>query len=145
MGEKILVVDDEQPIREWLKSVLDREGYETILASDGKEAVRLAESGSPHLIILDAMMPELDGIKTCVALKANERTRVIPIILATGFTEVLAAAVNAGVDDFVMKPFDLDRLMIRVRGMLRVRHLEDELERAMAYMRELKKPQSPEQ
>ncbi len=57
MGEKILVVDDEQPIREWLKSVLDREGYETILASDGKEAVRLAESGSPHLIILDAMMP----------------------------------------------------------------------------------------
>jgi DNA-binding response OmpR family regulator len=145
MGEKILVVDDEQPIRDWLKSVLEREGYETILASDGKEAVRLAESGSPHLIILDAMMPELDGINTCVALKANERTRAIPIILATGFTEVLAAAVNAGVDDFVMKPFDLDRLMIRVRGMLRVCHLEDELERAMAYMRELKKPPSPKQ
>ncbi|HYA02225.1 MAG TPA: response regulator [Syntrophobacteria bacterium] len=147
MGEKILVVDDEQSIREWLKTALEMHGYEIILAANGEEAIRLAASDSPHLIILDAVMPELDGIDTCIALRANEKTRAIPIILATGFAEVLAAAVNAGVDDFLTKPFDLDRLMIRVRSMLRVRHLEDELERAVAYMQALKdkKSRSPEQ
>jgi DNA-binding response OmpR family regulator len=139
MGEKILVVDDEQPVRELLKTLFEREGYEAILAANGEEAVRLAESENPHLIILDAVMPELDGIKTCIALRANERTRAIPIILATGFTDVLTEAVNAGIDDFVMKPVALGKLLIRVKAMLSVSHLEDQLERAMAYAQEMKK------
>jgi DNA-binding response OmpR family regulator len=143
MGEKILVVDDEQVIREMLKTFLETEGYEPILASNGEETIRLAQTEAPHLIILDAIMPERDGIDTAAALKADEKTRAIPIILATGFGEVLTEAVNAGIDDFVIKPFELDRLMVRVRGMLKVRHLENELERATAYMEELRKAASP--
>ena len=143
MGEKILVVDDEEVVREMLRTLLETEGYEAILASNGEEALRLAESENPHLIILDAVMPERDGINTSVALRGSEKTRAIPIILATGFAEVLTEAVNAGIDDCVVKPFKLDRLMVRVRGMLKVRHLEDELERATAYMQELRKAASP--
>jgi CheY-like chemotaxis protein len=104
MREKILVVDDEQSMRYLLQTVLEKAGYEAILASNGEEAVRLAESEKPHLIILDVKMPKLDGIKTCLALREKQKTRAIPIILATGSTECLAEALQAGADDFVTKP-----------------------------------------
>jgi CheY-like chemotaxis protein len=90
----------------------------------------------------DAVMPERDGINRSVALGANEKTRAIPIILATGFAEVLTEAVNAGIDDFVAKPFQPDRRIVRVRGLLKVRHLEDEIARAMTYMHALRKAAS---
>jgi two-component system response regulator VicR len=139
MREKILVVDDEQSLRYVLQSVLEKEGYEVVLASDGEEAVRLAEREKPHLIILDAGMPDPSGIKTCAALKANQRTRGIPIILATGFTQSLAEALQLGVDDLVTKPFHLATLVNRMRAMLTVSHIEGKGERAMAYMKELRK------
>jgi CheY-like chemotaxis protein len=84
MREKTLVVDDEQSPRYFLETVLEREGYEVVLASDGNEAIRVVESGNPHLIILDARTPKVDGIGTCAALRADERTRRIPILFATG-------------------------------------------------------------
>jgi DNA-binding response OmpR family regulator len=143
MGEKILVVDDEEPIRELLSSALESEGYETILASNGEEAVRLAESENPQLIILDAIMPRLDGIDASAALRANEKTRAIPIILATGFAEVLGGAVSAGIDDFVMKPIPMAEITVRVKAMLKVRHVEDEVERAMAYTQEIQRTLPP--
>jgi DNA-binding response OmpR family regulator len=77
MREKILVVDDEQSLRWLLQAVLEREGYEVVLASDGKKAVRLAETEQPQLIILDAKMPDPDGMKTSTALRANEKTQAI--------------------------------------------------------------------
>jgi DNA-binding response OmpR family regulator len=77
MREKILVVDDGQSLRWLLQAVLEREGYAVVLASDGKKAVRLAESEKPHLIILDAKMPDPDGIKTCATLRANDKTQAI--------------------------------------------------------------------
>jgi DNA-binding response OmpR family regulator len=138
MGEKILVVDDEEAVRDLLRSLLEEEGYEAILASDGKEAVRLTESENPDLIMLDMIMPELDGIDACVALKANGKTRAIPIIVVTGFMELVGVAVNAGVDDIVMKPVPLAELMVRVKAMLKVRHLENDLQRAVAYTQELR-------
>jgi len=139
MGYKILVVDDEASIRDLLKGFLEGQGHTVVPASNGKEALLLAEKESPHLIVLDVKMPELDGIKTCVALRANEKTRAIPIILATAFRDVLAEALEAGVDDFVTKPFHLAELLLRVQALLRVRHLEDELERAAAYICELRR------
>ncbi len=145
MREKILIVDDEQSLRDLLKTVLEKGGYEAIMAANGEEAVRLAESENPHLVILDAEMPDPSGIKTCAALRANGKTRRIPIILAAGFTQSLAEALQLGVDDFVTKPFHLAAVLARVRAMLKVSHIEGKAERAMAYMRELKKPQSPEQ
>jgi len=144
MRKKLLVVDDEQMLRCLLQTALEREGYEVVLASDGNEAVRLGESEKPHLIILDAVMPDPDGIETCAALRANEKTRAIPIILATGFTEFLGEALHAGADDYVMKPFHLTALLARVRALLKVGHIEGKAERARAYMKELRKDLSPE-
>jgi two-component system cell cycle response regulator len=139
MVEKILVVDDEQAIRDVLKTFLEKAGYPVIVASNGMEAIRQAESETPHLIILDARMPDLDGVETCLRLRSQERTRSIPIILATGFKHVLLEALDAGVDDFVMKPVRLAELLVRIRSMLRVRHVEDGIERAMAYTQELRR------
>jgi two-component system response regulator VicR len=139
MAETILVVDDEQPVRELLKTLFEREGHDVIPASDGEEAVRLAEREHPHLIILDGVMPKLDGIKTCAALKANQKARAMPIILVTGSTQLLVKALQVGVDDFVTKPFHVGAVLTRVRAMLKVCHIEGKAERAMAYMKELRK------
>jgi len=139
MGYKILVVDDEEPIRDLLKGFLEGQGHSVVQAANGEEALISAEKESPHLIVLDVRMPGLDGIETCVALRANEKTRAIPIILATAFREVLGDALAAGVDDFVTKPFHLAELLQRVQALLRVRHLENDLERAAAYVYELGK------
>jgi DNA-binding response OmpR family regulator len=139
MREKILVVDDEEMLRCLLQTALEKEGYEVVLASGGEEAMRLAENKQPHLIILDAVMPDPDGIKTCAALRANPKTGGIPIILATGFTEFLTEALHVCADDFVTKPVRLAVLLARVRAMLKVSHIEGKAERAMAYMKELKK------
>jgi DNA-binding response OmpR family regulator len=139
MREKILVVDDEEMLGCLLQTALERDGYEVVLASGGEEAMRLAASEKPHVIILDAVMPDPDGIKTCAALRANPKTRAIPILLATGFTEFLSEALRAGADDFVTKPVHLDAILTRVKAMLKVSHIEGKAERAMAYMKELRK------
>jgi len=143
MRKKILVVDDEESVTHFLKTFFEKEGYEVVVASDGEEAIRLAEHEKPHLITLDVVMPDPDGIQTCAALRANQKTRAIPIILATGFPEFLAEALHVGVDDFVTKPFHLAALLARVRAMLKVSHIEGKAERARAYMKELRKDFSP--
>jgi two-component system alkaline phosphatase synthesis response regulator PhoP len=132
MWEKILVVDDGQSLRWLLETVLENAGYKIFLASDGEEAIRLAESVKPHLIILDAKMPDPDGINTCIALRANQKTRAIPIILATDSTESLAKAREVGVDDLIAKPFHLPAVLTRIKAMLKVSHIEDKVERTNA-------------
>jgi DNA-binding response OmpR family regulator len=135
---RILVVDDQEPIRELLTHVLQKEGYEVILAPDGLEAIRLVESKRPHLVILDVRMPELDGVETCWRLRSQERTRSTPIIIATAFGEVVVEALDAGADDFVTKPFHMADVLARVKALLKVRHLEDGIERTWAYIQELR-------
>jgi len=139
MAGRVLVVDDEQEIRDLLQRFLTQEGYEVVLASNGKEALELAEREEPQVILLDIKMPGLDGIKTCRRLKKGEGTRHIPIIVATAFKDRLLEALDAGADDFVVKPFHLAELSVRVRSILRVLHLKDEIDRAAAYMQELQK------
>jgi len=137
MGDKILVVDDEREIRDLLGRFLMEEGYEVKLASNGKEALDLAEKESPQVILLDIMMPGISGIETCKRLKAGKKTRFIPIIIATALWDTCAEAIEAGAEDFVTKPFNLTELSYRVKSILRVRYLTDELERAVAYISEL--------
>ena len=137
MAEKILVVDDEQEIRNLLNHFLKDQGYEVILASDGNQALKLAAEENPQVIILDIKMPGLDGLEVCKLLKDNEQTRLIPIIVITGFEDNKMEALNRGADDFVNKPFDMAEIAIRVKSALRIRHLTDELERAVAYIEEL--------
>jgi two-component system cell cycle response regulator len=139
MGKKVLVVDDELGIRDSLSEFLTEEGYEVILASHGEEALELAERENPQVILLDIMMPGIDGIATCKRLKENEKTRFIPVIVATALWDTYAEAVEAGAEDFVTKPFHLAELSFRVKSILRVRYLTNELERTAAYIKELGK------
>jgi two-component system alkaline phosphatase synthesis response regulator PhoP len=140
--EKVLVVDDEEPIRGVLREYLGDAGYQVVEAANGAEALVLAEQERPDLIILDIRMPELDGVATCTRLKGSKKTHSIPIIIATAYGDTLAEALEAGADDFVNKPFQLEEIELRVRSLLRVRHLSDELERASAYIGELQKHRS---
>ena len=139
MADKILVADDEQEIRSLLDDFLKGEGYEVVLAADGEQALQLAETESPQAIIMDIKMPGLDGIEVCKRLKEKEQTKFIPVIIITGFEDNKLDALDMGADDFVNKPFDMVELSIRVKSVLRIRHLRDELERAVAYIEELRK------
>jgi len=139
MDHKILVVDDERPIRDLLQTFLNEEGYEVILASNGEEALELAEREQPHAILLDVKMPGIDGVETCTRLKAGEKTRLIPVIVATAFRETLLEACDAGADDFVTKPFHLAEISVRLKSIFCVRHLTNELDRATAYIAELQR------
>ena len=101
--------------------------------------MKLAEAESPQLILLDVVMPGIDGIETCKRLKSQDTTRLIPVIVSTAFRDMLGEAVEAGADDFLTKPFHLLEGAIRVKSILRVQHLTDELDRAVAYTLELQK------
>jgi two-component system cell cycle response regulator len=137
MGDKILVVDDEWEIRDLLSRFLTEQGFEAILASNGEEAIELAAKENPQAILLDILMPGIDGIETCKRLKAKEKTRFIPVIIATALWDRYMEAIEAGAEDFVTKPFSLMELSHRVKSILRVRYLTNELERAVAYIQEL--------
>jgi len=137
MGDKVLVVDDEWEIRHLLSQFLTEEGYEVILASNGEEAIELAERENPQVILLDILMPGIDGIETCKRLKAGEKTRFIPIIMATALWDRYMEAIEAGAEDVVTKPFNLTELSHRVKSILRVMYLTNELERAVAYIQQL--------
>lgn len=139
MAEKVLVVDDEHQIRDLLNAFLTNEAYEVILASNGKEAIELAGRENPDVILLDLKMPEINGIEVCQRLKAEPKTRFIPVIAITGYVENKIPAIEVGADDFVNKPIDLTELAFRVKSILRTRYITDELERTVAYIGELEK------
>jgi DNA-binding response OmpR family regulator len=139
MAEKILVVDDERDVRGLLSDFLTEEGYQVILATNGAEAIGLAELENPEVILLDINMPGIDGIEVCKKLKAQEKTQFIPIIIITALEDSGFIAYLEGADDFVSKPFNLVELTFRVRSMLRIRQLNTELMLAKGYIRQLEK------
>ena len=117
---KILVVDDEIYIVHILDFSLGMEGYEVITALDGEQAVEKARAEHPDLVILDVMMPKLDGYETCRILKADETTRHIPIILlsAKGRTADQKIGYDLGADDYITKPFSPRKLVERINSLL---------------------------
>ena len=139
MAEKILVVDDEWELRNLLTEFLTGEGYDVIQASNGEEALELAEKEEPQVILLDVKMPGIDGIEVCRRLKEEDKTRFIPIIMVTALEDRDVDAFVEGADDFVTKPFSLVELSFRVRSMLRIKHLTDDLQGSLAYIEELEK------
>jgi DNA-binding response OmpR family regulator len=139
MAEKILVVDDERDVRGLLSDFLTEEGYRVILATNGAEAIGLAELENPEVILLDINMPGINGIEVCKKLKAQEKTQFIPIIIITALEDSGFIAYLEGADDFVSKPFNLVELTFRVRSMLRIRRLNTELLLAKGYIQQLEK------
>ena len=139
MGDKVLVVDNEQEVLDLLSWFLRDEGYEVITAENGAKAILLAKSENPDVILLDFRMPGFDGIETCKWLKTMGKTRLIPIIMITAFADNKMDAIEAGVDDFVNKPIELEELSVRVRSILRPGCRSDQLKRTNAYKEELQK------
>src|ERR1700722_5047318 len=136
---KILVVDDEAAIREYESALLAELGHEVLTASDGIEAVRLAQERQPDLLLLDIMMPEMSGIEVCEQLRADPRTHHIRIIVVSGLDSkrALEESIIAGAYDFLAKPIHALELVVRVRSILRVRHIADEEKRLEAYVKNL--------
>lgn len=126
----ILVVDDEPILRDILEALLQAQGYNLALAGSGPEALAKVAEFCPDLILLDVMMPGMDGLEVCQILKAEKLWQHIPIILITALSSVedLARGINAGADDFLHKPFDNLELLARVRSMLRLKSQYDALE-----------------
>lgn len=119
--KKILVVDDERDLVDILVFNLQREQYAVITAGDGELAVAMAERERPDLILLDLMLPGIDGLEVCRRLRANPRTTGIPIIMLTAKGEETDAVIGLaqGADDYVRKPFGVRELMARVSARLR--------------------------
>jgi two-component system phosphate regulon response regulator PhoB len=120
---RVLVIEDERALTEVLSYNLQREGYETIVAHDGQEGLRKAQTLLPDLILLDLMLPVMSGLDVCRELKAGDRTRDIPIVMLTAKTEETDQVVgfSLGADDYVNKPFSVKALMARIRAMQRRR------------------------
>ena len=118
---KILLVDDEPDIVEIIRFNLEQKGYQISTASDGLEAIKVAEKEIPHLIIMDVMMPNLDGIETCERLRQDDRfsDTIIMFLTARGEDYSYVAAFDSGADDYVTKPIKPKVLVSKVKGLLR--------------------------
>jgi two-component system response regulator RpaA len=118
---KILVVDDDQAIAELIKVNLDMQGHSVTTANDGIKGLALAQQTRPDLIVLDVMMPDLDGFTVCQRLRQNKETNTIPILMLTalGMTKDKVKGFDSGADDYLTKPFEIPELLVRVRALLR--------------------------
>jgi two-component system response regulator MprA len=117
---KIMVVDDERAVRESLRRALELEGYEVELAADGLEAIeRLGSNGQPDAVVLDVAMPGMDGLEVCRHIRRTGNA--LPVLMLTARDAVgdRVAGLDAGADDYVVKPFALEELLARVRALLR--------------------------
>jgi len=126
---KILAVDDSRENLELLQALLHVVGYKVITASDGEEALAMVEKESPDLILIDTMMPKMDGFEVCSRLKGRDETRLIPVLLVTPVqeTEHEVKGFEAGVDDFLYRPINSVELVARVRSLVRTKRLNDRL------------------
>ena len=119
---RILVVDDVPENVRLLDAVLSSHGYEILQATDGRTALELAATAEPDLVLLDVLMPGIDGYEVCRRLREREETAVLPVIMLTaGDGQEKTKAIEAGADDFIPKPFDRDELFTRIRSLLRIK------------------------
>ena len=121
MTQKILVVEDEKDIRDLVQLHLEKAGFKTALARDGQEAFRKIKESTPDLIVLDLMLPEMDGKELARLLKAREETQDIPIVMLTAKTEEVDRIVGfeLGADDYIPKPFSPRELVLRIQAVLK--------------------------
>jgi len=117
----VLVIDDEESIVDLIKLGLKYEGFEVVAASDGEEGIAAAQRTNPIFIILDRMLPDMDGLEVCRRLRSNPTTLDIPILLLTAKDEVgsRVEGLNTGADDYLTKPFSFEELVARIRAILR--------------------------
>lgn len=119
--EKILIVDDEEHIRELIKFNLENNGYKTICAADGIEALKIAKKEMPQLILLDLMLPGMDGYDVCKEIRKDNSISNTPVIMITAKSEELdkILGLELGADDYLTKPFSIRELIARAKAVLR--------------------------
>jgi diguanylate cyclase (GGDEF)-like protein len=127
---RVLIVDDHEDNVELLRARLDAWGYATDTAGDGAEALRKIQESPPDLVLLDVMMPKIDGIEVARRVKGNPQLPFIPIIMQTALdaTENKVQGLEAGADDYITKPIDFAELKARLTSMLRIKRLQEQLE-----------------
>lgn len=115
---KVLVIEDEERIRQFLQRGLNYDGYEVLVASDGDEGLKIAREDPPDMVLLDVMLPGMDGLEVCRRLRAGGD---VPILMLTAkeAIEDRVAGLDAGADDYLVKPFSFDELLARIRALLR--------------------------
>ena len=123
MNEHIVVVEDEEDIQELFAHVLKQEGFRVSMSGSGEDALRLLERSAPDLVLLDLMLPGIDGLGVCRRMKEHPATRQVPIIMVTakGEESDIVAGLELGADDYIPKPFSPRVLLARVRSVLRRR------------------------
>jgi two-component system, cell cycle response regulator len=135
----ILIVDDHEDNVEVLRARLEARGYRTEAAGDGREALEKVQASPPDLVLLDVMMPHVDGMEVARRIKADKALPFIPIIMQTALdsTEHKVEGLDAGADDYITKPINFAELEARVRSMLRVKQLQEEVERQRDELQQL--------
>lgn len=121
MNNRVLIVDDDPEIMDWLSMDLQMSGFCTDSAIDGLSGLQKAQNGNYDIIILDVMMPNMDGFEVCKNLRKSAKTKDIPIVLLTakGTIEDKVTGFSSGADDYLVKPFDIQELLVRMRALLR--------------------------
>ena len=121
MNNKILVIDDDLAINELIKVNLELAGYKVIQAFDGIKGFALAKQELPCLVVLDVMMPEVDGFTVAQRIRKNPETAEVPILMLTALSQIndKVKGFDIGVDDYLVKPFEMDELLVRVRALLK--------------------------
>jgi phosphate regulon transcriptional regulator PhoB len=121
MALRVLIVEDEPDIRDLLVFHLERESYQVTTCRSGEEAVRLSQTAPPDLVLLDVMLPEMDGLEVCRRLRRDPRTQAVPIVMLTARGEEVdrVLGLELGADDYVVKPFSPRELVARIRAVLR--------------------------
>jgi two-component system OmpR family response regulator len=123
-GERLLLVDDEENLRTMLEAALRHHGFEVIAAGNGRDALVRAEDGDPALIVLDVMLPDLDGFEVCRRLRSDGDHTPVLFLTAKDTTEDKVRGLTLGGDDYLVKPFSLEELVARVQALLRRSGLE---------------------
>jgi putative two-component system response regulator len=131
---RVLVADDTESVRSLFERLLSTDGHEVISATDGRTALDVVQRERPDVILLDVEMPGMDGLEVCRRLKADPATRLTPVVMVTGQTDLSdrIRGIEAGADEFLSKPVHPQELRVRVRSLSRVKHLIDALDSAEA-------------
>src|ERR1051325_392973 len=137
--ERILVVDDEEDLLALVDYNLTKEGFRVTCVASGEEAIAEAKASAPDLIVLDLMLPKVDGLNVCKLLKRDRATQHIPVVMLTAKTEEsdVVTGLELGADSYITKPFSPRVLMARIRGVLRRRSQQPVDEHSTVRVREI--------
>ncbi len=133
MNRKVLIVEDDENIAELLQLYLEKEGFQTMIASTGKRGVELFEVFAPDLVLLDIMLPEMDGWGVCRAIREGGSQTPVIMLTAKGETRDKVSGLEMGADDYIVKPFEMKEVLARIHAVMRRSKPEEKQEKRLAF------------